>query len=113
MQESFRLNLNLQNVSGHVMTDKIDIEQIIKLVQEQEPDRTDLISALRNCKGGQWTSNGYYSFIVSDNKPNQPGSNWQHDESIVIEQEEKGDIVIDVLKDGRIGGIEFIDLIDK
>lgn len=91
----------------------INIENIIKLVKEQEPDRQDIVSALINCKSGQWTSNGYYSFVIPDNKPNQPVSNWQHQESIVIEQPEKGDIVIDLLKDGRVGGIEFIDLIDK
>lgn len=95
------------------MTDKIDIDKIIKLVQKQEPDRLEIVAALHNCKGGKWTSNGYYSFVIPDSKPNQPGSNWQHAESIVIEQEQMGDIVIDLLKDGQIGGIEFIDLIDK
>ena len=95
------------------MRDNIDIENIIKLVKEQEPDRQDIVLALLNCKDGHWSSNGYYCFVVSDNKPNQPGSNWQHDECVVIEQKEKGEIVIDLLKDGRIGGIEFIDLIDK
>lgn len=94
------------------MKDTIDIESIIKLVEKQEPERQDLISALRNCKGGHWSSNGYYQFVNSRN-PNQPGSEWQHDESVVIEQKDKGDIVIDILKDGRIGGIEFIDLIDQ
>ena len=94
------------------MADSIDIEYIIKLVEEQEPDRPDLVTALWNCKGGFWTSNGYYQFVDSRN-PNQPGSAWQHEDCIVIEQNDKGDIVIDLLKDGRIGGIEFIDLIDK
>ncbi len=94
------------------MTDEINIEKIIKLVQEQEPDRQDVISALRNCKGGHWSSKGYYCFVDSRN-PNQPGSEWQHDECIVLEQQNQGDIVIDLLKDGRVGGIEFIDLIDK
>jgi hypothetical protein len=94
------------------MTDKLDIEKIIRLVREQEPDREDIVTALQNCKSGHWSSNGYYQFVNSRN-PNQPGSEWQHEECIVIEQEKEGDIVIDLLKDGRIGGIEFIDLIDK
>ncbi|SDC02680.1 hypothetical protein [Williamwhitmania taraxaci] len=95
------------------MNDNIDIENIIKLVKEQEPDRQDIVEALRSSKGGYWSSIGYYCFVASDIKPNKPGSNWQYDECMVIEQKEKGDIVIDLLKDGRIGGIEFIDLIDK
>ena len=96
----------------HAMTDKIDIEKIIRLVREQEPDREDIITALQNCKGGHWSSKAYYHFVDSRN-PNQPGSEWQHEECIVIEHENEGDIVIDLLKDGRIGVIEFIDFIDK
>lgn len=94
------------------MKDTINIEEIIKLVEEQEPDRQDVIRALQNCKNGFWSSNGYYQFVDSRNS-NQTGSDWQHDESIVIEQKDRGDIVIDFLKNGKIGGIEFIDLIDK
>jgi hypothetical protein len=93
-------------------TDKIDIEKLMRLVREQKPDRDDIVTALRNCKGGHWSSNGYYQYVSSHN-PNQPGSEWQHDEYIVIEQDNEGDIVIDLLKDGRVGGIEFIDQIDK
>jgi hypothetical protein len=94
------------------MTNTIDIENIIKLVQDQQPERVDIISALKNCKGGHWSSNGYYQFVDSSNA-NQSGSTWQHNDCIVLEQQDKGDIVIDLLMDGRIGGIEFIDLIDK
>ena len=94
------------------MSDLLNIEGIIKLVEQQEPDRGDLVIALQNCKNGQWTSNGYYQFVDSKNA-NQIGSKWQFDENIVLEQENKGDIVLDILKDGSIGGIEFIDLIDK
>ncbi len=96
----------------HTMSDQINIGEIIELVRQQEPDRQDVIIALQNCKGGHWTSNGYYQFIESKNA-NQIDSKWQLDESIVLEQDDKGDIVLDLLKDGQIGGIEFIDLIDK
>jgi hypothetical protein len=94
------------------MREPFNINEIIKLVKEQEPDRQELIHALQKCKSGYWSSNGYYQFIDSRNA-NQAGADWQHDESIVLEQENKGDIVIDLLKDGRIGGIEFFDLINK
>ena len=94
------------------MNEYVDIEYLIRLVSEQEPERQDVVSALQNCKGGHWSENGYYSFVDSKN-PNLPNSDWQHEECIVLEQLEKGDIVIDLLKNGRIGGIEFIDLIDK
>lgn len=94
------------------MTTQINIQEIIKLVQEQYPDRQDLIDAFQKCTEGSWTSNGYYSFVDSNNA-NEANAEWQHDECIILEQKDKGDIVIDLLKDGRIGGLEFIDLIDK
>ena len=91
---------------------EIDIDQIIKLVEQQQPLRQDVVSALRNCKGGSWDGSGYFRF-GNDRNANQPGATWQHQESLVIEQESKGEIVIDLLSDGRIGGIEFIDFIDQ
>lgn len=94
------------------MNDPINIKEIIELVKQQEPDRQDIIEAIQNASGGQWTSNGYYRFVDSKNA-NQPGAVWQFDENIALEQENRGDIILDILKDGRIGGIEFIDLIDK
>jgi uncharacterized protein YuzE len=94
------------------MNNLLNIEMIIKLVEQQEPDRQDLIIALRNCKNGKWTSNGYYQFVDSNNA-NQIGYKWQFDENVVLEQENKGDIVLDILKDGSIGGIEFIDQIEQ
>lgn len=94
------------------MNNLINIELIIELTRHQEPNRPELVTALQNCKDGQWTSNGYYRFVDSKNA-NEIGAEWQIDESIVLEQEVNGDIVLDLLKDGRIGGIEFIDLIDK
>jgi hypothetical protein len=94
------------------MNDPINIEAIIELLRQQEPDRTDIIEALQNTTGGRWTNNGYYSFVDSANA-NQPGADWQFDENIILEQVEKGDVVLDILKGGRVGGIEFIAQIDK
>ena len=91
---------------------KIDIDSIIELVKNQEPDRPELITALRNSKNGYWSSKGYYRFVDSKNA-NEKGAEWQHDECIVLEQETESDIVLDMLKDGRVGGIEFIGLIEQ
>ena len=93
------------------MTDQINIENIIGLVRQQEPNRQDLIKALQNCTGGQWTSKGYYRFVDSTNA-NQVGAEWQFEENIVLEQDNEGDIVLDFLKNGEIGGIEFLGLLD-
>ena len=87
-----------------------DIEWIIDLIKEQEPDRTDLVKQLENSDKKKWIRQPYIHF-VSGARPNQPGSEWQFEENIVLEHESEGTIVIDILKDGRIGGIEFVNQI--
>lgn len=86
----------------------LNIQAIIDLVRDEHPDRQDVIIGLQNSVGGHWKSKAYYQFVDSKNA-NQVGSNWQHDDCIVVV---KIDAVIDLLKDGRIGGIEFISLLD-
>lgn len=93
-----------------MMDNKFNLAYIIKLAEEQLQDSPDIIETLRNCKDGYWSSNAYYKFVDSRNA-NQPGAEWQYDESIALEQADKPDLVLDILKDGRIGGIEFIEFI--
>ncbi|MDQ3021629.1 MAG: DUF2283 domain-containing protein [Bacteroidota bacterium] len=86
---------------------KIDIQEIIELIKEQESERTDIIESLNKCKDGYWQGSAYYCFVNSTNA-NKTGAEWQYVESIEIEDTVNGDIIIDLLKDGRIGGIEFL-----
>jgi uncharacterized protein YuzE len=89
----------------------IDIDYIIKLFIEQFPEEQLILKALKDCIGGWWESKAYYYFVNSENA-NKPGAEWQFDKNISIE-DVKGDIVLDILKDGRIGGIEFTEFIEK
>jgi hypothetical protein len=93
------------------MTDPITIAEIIELVKEQEPEREDVIFALTNAIGGYWESKAYYKFVNSKNA-NKKGAEWQFDDNIVLEHETLGTIVLDYLKDKRIGGIEFFKFLD-
>ena len=86
---------------------KFKIEWIIDLIKEQESERTDLIMQLENSETKEWFKQAYIHF-VSGFKPNQPGSKWQFEENIELEHPTEGTIVLDILKDGRIGGIEFL-----
>ncbi|MCR9154443.1 MAG: hypothetical protein NXI09_10065 [Bacteroidetes bacterium] len=83
------------------------IDQIIELIREQEPYRLDLIKELEKSEKKKWIRQPYIHF-VSTERPNQPGSEWQFDENIVLEDEIEGTIVLDILKDVGIGGIEFV-----
>lgn len=94
------------------MNENLDMDYIIKLAENQLGDMPNVIDALRKAKDGFWDGKAYYRFVDSRNA-NQPGAEWQFDGCIVLEQVDKGDLVIDLLKDGRIGGIEFIDFIEK
>lgn len=88
------------------------MEEIIELVNLQNlPNQEDLIIALTNCNDGRWKNKAYYQFVSSINA-NQVGSEWQFETSIRLEHPTKGTIIIDVLKCGRIGGIEFLELLD-
>lgn len=86
---------------------KFKIEWIIDLIKEQEPERTNLIEELEKSERKTWIRQPYIRFVSAE-RPNQPGSEWQFDENIVLEHETEGTIVLDILKDGRIGGIEFV-----
>jgi uncharacterized protein YuzE len=83
------------------------IEQIIDLIKEQEPEKLEFVKQLENSSKRKWIKQAYIYFVSSKN-PNQPGSEWQFDENIILEHETEGSIILDILKDGRIGGIEFI-----
>ncbi len=86
------------------------IEWIIDLIKEQEPERIDLIEQLKNSEIKEWLKQAYVRF-VNGFRPNQPNSEWQFEENIELEHPTEGTIVLDILKDGRIGGIEFLNYI--
>ena len=46
--------------------------------------------------------------LVSSENPNQPGSDWQFDDNIILDDEKEGDLVLDILKGYRVGGVEFL-----
>jgi hypothetical protein len=97
-------------VVRHTMTDPITIADLIELVKEQEPERKDIIFALTDSIGGHWESKANYRFVNSK-KANKIGAEWQFDENIVLEHDTLSTIVLDYLKDKRIGGIEFMKFI--
>jgi len=79
-----------------------DPDWIIDLVKVQEPLRKDIIDALKKCKKGYWNSKAWVYFADKD------GPEWQIAENFILNHETKGLIVLDLLKNGKIGGIEFV-----
>jgi hypothetical protein len=88
------------------------IEEIIELVRQQEPRRKDIIKSLKKSTRGKWTSSKYYEFPCSK-MSKKKDLQWNFYENILLEHAFLGLIVLDVLKNGSIAGIEFINLIEE
>lgn len=80
---------------------------LIELASTQLHDNQKIIDALSNCVKAKQESRAYIYFVNGEN-PNQPKSEWQFDKNIILKDKKEGTIVIDVLKNGKIGGIEFL-----
>ncbi|MCG8573596.1 MAG: hypothetical protein MI810_01825 [Flavobacteriales bacterium] len=80
---------------------------LVKIAREQIPDRMEIIQALAQCTKAKTESRAYVYF-VNPNHPNEADSEWQFKENIMLEDKKYGTIVLDVLKDDKIGGVEFL-----
>lgn len=83
------------------------LNRIADLLTEQYSEEIEIIENLRSCKEGFWISKAYLQFVSSDN-PNEPDSKWQFEKNIVLEDKLEGTIILDILTENQIGGIEFL-----
>lgn len=81
-------------------------DHLIRLVYAQYPHRTDVLRALQLCSGGYWEGKEYIYFISSHNTEHRDNE-MRIVESLVLEDQQEGRIVVDVVADGRIAGIAF------
>jgi len=70
----------------------------------------NLIEQLKRYERNKWIRQPYIRFVSAE-RPNLPSTEWQFDENIVLEDESAGTIVLDILKNGKIWGIEFVNQI--
>ena len=80
---------------------------LVDLARESCPDEPWLVAALRHCTRAARESRAYLHFVDPAN-PNAPGSEWQFVDNILLEHPTEGDIVLDILTDRRVGGVEFL-----
>jgi hypothetical protein len=80
---------------------------LVELARRQHPGELWLAEALARCTRAWEESRAYTRFVPAEH-PNEPGSEWQFDRSVLLEHPAEGTLVLDVLQDGRIGGIEFL-----
>lgn len=84
-----------------------DPSWLVNLAQEQLADRPEIAKALAACRRAAIESRAYLHFVDAANA-NKPGAEWQFAENVRLEDPKQGDLILDVLKDGRIGGVEFL-----
>ena len=87
-----------------------DPEWLAVLAEAQVPKEPWLPDAIRRCTRHSAESKAYYHFVSSENA-NQPEAEWQFDTNIILEDPNEGQLVLDILKGNRVGGLEFVDKI--
>ena len=79
---------------------------IVRAAKEQRPNDEGLHAALERCTIALSIEPFYIGFVDA-RRPNRPGSHWQFARNIHLESTEQGDVVLDILKSGEVGGVEL------
>jgi hypothetical protein len=82
-------------------------EMLAAAARVQAPEYSWLPLALERCGSGEWESPAYVRFISGQNA-NAPGAEWQFETNVVLEHPNFGTVVVDVLTENRLGGLEFL-----
>lgn len=80
---------------------------LVEWVRASRPDLPWLPEALARCARAAETGRAYVHF-VDPSGPNEPGSDWQFEENLLLEHPSEGTLVLDILSGRRVGGIEFL-----
>jgi hypothetical protein len=83
---------------------------LVALAEDQHPEHPQIASALQACTRCQPSNQAYLTF-VDPGRP-QYDAPWQFAANVWLHDPDHGEIIIDVLTNGRIGGLEFIDRIE-
>ena len=89
-----------------------DPRWLVELAQAQVPAMLWLAEAFSQCRRARKESAAYLHFVDPRN-PNMPGSEWQFETNVILVHPEHGELVLDILKGRRVGGIEFINNIEQ
>ncbi|MEJ2594292.1 MAG: hypothetical protein P8100_04020 [bacterium] len=87
-----------------------DIQTVIDLVKEQEPERLDLVEQLERIDKKKMIRRPYISFNY-EGKHAKKVDAWDIHESIALLDKNEGHIILDIHKNGKIAGLELTDQI--
>ena len=84
---------------------------LVRLAQERVPEDLLLQDALRECTFARQEDATYWHFVGADH-PNPERREWRFDRTEILKSTSdgptSGDVAIDILEGGQIGGIEFV-----
>lgn len=86
-----------------------DPRWLVELAKQQRPELPWLAKSLESCTQCHWKRRRIYVYFVDPQSANQPNAEWQYRETISLEHPQFGLLMLDVLKDNRVGGVEFYD----
>ena len=85
-----------------------DSSWLIALAKQQMPNEEWLVEALGQCTQVAEDSSGTYAYFFPREQA-KGNSEWDFSKNISLRDPEFGELVLDVLNNGKIGGIEFLD----
>lgn len=80
---------------------------LVELARGSRPDEPWLAEALARCTRAAEESRAYLYF-VDPARPDEPGSEWQFEQNVLLAHPREGDLVLDILRGRRVGGVEFL-----
>ena len=83
-----------------------DPSWLVALARRQHAADPSLAAALERCDC-HWAKSRLYIYFVDPTRANEPGALWQFEKNVWLKDEREGDLLLDILQDGRVGGVEF------
>ncbi len=87
--------------------EEYDPTWLVEAAEKYKSEYPWLPSALAECIKAKRESKFYTAFVNQKN-PNKPGSEWQFETNIILEETAEGEVVLDILQNNRVGGVEFL-----
>ena len=81
---------------------------LVALAKLQHADKPWLADAFARCRTVVKRTKFIIHFVDA-NDANKPGAEWQFDTNVWLNDPVEGNLVVDVLKGGRVGAVEFYD----
>ena len=85
-----------------------DPKWLIYLIRTQHPAEQEIVTALKNCTRWRRDDEGYF-FFLGTNETGASGDRLTVSRCIELCSEDEGQLILDVLADGRLLGIQFLD----